>query len=51
MGHLHADNANLRERSRRLEQHTRSLEDRLSEFLGTRISQRTASVPHPTLPR
>ena len=36
-----ADNANLRDRSRRLEQHARSLEDRLSELLGTQISQRT----------
>jgi len=38
---LLADNANLRDRSRRLEQHARSLEDRLSELLGTQISQRT----------
>jgi Family of unknown function (DUF6262) len=38
---LQADNANLRERNRRLEQHARSLEDRMSELLGTQISQRT----------
>jgi chromosome segregation ATPase len=38
---LLADNANLRDRSRRLEQHARTLEDRLSELLGTQISQRT----------
>lgn len=38
---LLADNANLRERSRRLEQHARSLEDRLSELLGTQVSRRT----------
>jgi hypothetical protein len=44
---LLADNANLRERSRRLEQHARSLEDRLSELLGTQISQRTGLGPPP----
>ena len=38
---LQADNANLRERNHRLEQHARSLEDRLSQLLGTQISQRT----------
>ena len=38
---LLADNANLRDRARRLEQHARSLEDRLSELLGTQVSQRT----------
>ena len=38
---LLADNANLRERNRRLEHHTRGLEQRLSELLGTQISQRT----------
>ena len=38
---LLADNANLRERSRRLEHHARGLEQRLSELLGTQISQRT----------
>jgi chromosome segregation ATPase len=38
---LLADNANLRERSRRLERHARGLEQRLSELLGTQISQRT----------
>jgi chromosome segregation ATPase len=38
---LLADNANLRERNRRLEHHARSLEERLSELLGTQISQRT----------
>jgi chromosome segregation ATPase len=44
---LQADNANLRERSRRLEQHARSLEDRLSALLGTQISQRTGLGPPP----
>jgi len=44
---LLADNANLRDRSRRLEQHARSLEDRLSEILGTQISQRTGLGPPP----
>lgn len=44
---LLADNANLRDRSRRLEQHARSLEDRLSELLGTQISQRTGLGPPP----
>jgi hypothetical protein len=38
---LLADNANLRERNRRLEQHAHGLEQRLSELLGTQISQRT----------
>jgi Family of unknown function (DUF6262) len=38
---LLADNANLRERNRRLERHARGLEQRLSELLGTQISQRT----------
>jgi Family of unknown function (DUF6262) len=38
---LLADNANLRERNLRLEQHARGLEQRLSELLGTQISQRT----------
>jgi hypothetical protein len=38
---LLADNANLRERNRRLEHHARSLEEHLSELLGTQISQRT----------
>jgi hypothetical protein len=38
---LLADNANLRERNRRLEHHSRGLEQRLSELLGTQISQRT----------
>ena len=38
---LLADNANLRERNRRLEHHTHGLEQRLSELLGTQISQRT----------
>jgi Family of unknown function (DUF6262) len=37
---LLADNANLRERNRRLEHHARGLEERLSELLGTQISQR-----------
>jgi Family of unknown function (DUF6262) len=46
---LLADNANLRERSRRLEQHARSLEDRLSELLGTQISQRTGLGPPPDI--
>jgi chromosome segregation ATPase len=44
---LLADNANLRERARRLEQHARSLEGRLSELLGTQISQRTGLGPPP----
>jgi Family of unknown function (DUF6262) len=44
---LLADNANLRDRSRRLEQHARSLEDRLSELLGTQISARTGLGPPP----
>jgi hypothetical protein len=44
---LLADNANLRERSRRLEQHARSLEGRLSEILGTQVSQRTGLGPPP----
>jgi chromosome segregation ATPase len=44
---LLADNANLRDRGRRLEQHARSLEDRLSELLGTQISQRTGLGPPP----
>jgi hypothetical protein len=38
---LQADNANLRERNRRLEQHAHGLEQRLSELLGSQISQRT----------
>jgi len=38
---LLADNANLRDRNRRLEHHARGLEQRLSELLGTQISQRT----------
>jgi hypothetical protein len=38
---LLADNANLRERNRRLEQHARGLEGRLSELLGTQVSART----------
>ncbi len=38
---LLADNANLRERNRRLEHHARGLEQRLSELLGTQVSQRT----------
>jgi len=38
---LLADNANLRERNHRLEHHARGLEQRLSELLGTQISQRT----------
>jgi chromosome segregation ATPase len=46
---LLADNANLRDRSRRLEQHARSLEDRLSELLGTQISQRTGLGPPPDI--
>jgi hypothetical protein len=44
---LLADNANLRDRNRRLEQHARSLEQRLSELLGTQISQRTGLAPPP----
>jgi hypothetical protein len=43
---LLADNANLRERNRRLEQHARDLEQRLSELLGTQISQRTGLGAH-----
>ena len=42
---LLADNANLRERNHRLEQHARGLEQRLSELLGTQISQRTGLGP------
>jgi len=42
--HRHPD---LRDRSRRLEQHARSLEDRLSELLGTQVSQRTGLGPPP----
>jgi len=42
---LLADNANLRERSRSLEQHARSLEGRPSELLGTQVSQRTGLGP------
>lgn len=38
---LLADNANLRERNRRLEHHAHGLEQRLSDLLGTQISQRT----------
>jgi hypothetical protein len=38
---LLADNANLRERNRRLEHHARALQQRLSELLGSQISQRT----------
>lgn len=38
---LLAENANLRERNRRLEHHARGLEQRLSELLGIQISQRT----------
>lgn len=44
---LLADNANLRDRARRLEQHARSLEDRLSELLGAQVSQRTGLGPPP----
>jgi uncharacterized protein involved in exopolysaccharide biosynthesis len=39
---LLADNANLRERNHRVEHHARSLEERLSELLGTQISERTS---------
>jgi hypothetical protein len=46
---LLADNANLRERGRRLEQHARSLEERLSELLGTQVSQRTGIGPPPDI--
>ena len=46
---LLADNANLRERNRRLEHHARSLEQRLSELLGTQISQRTGLGPPPDI--
>lgn len=46
---LLADNANLRERNRRLEQHASSLEDRLSELLGTQVSQRTGLGPPPDI--
>ena len=42
---LLADNANLRERNRRLEHHAHALEQRLSELLGTQISQRTGLGP------
>ena len=42
---LLADNANLRERNRRLEHHARNLEQRLSELLGTQTSQRTGLGP------
>ena len=42
---LLADNANLRERNRRLEDHTHELEQRLSELLGAQISQRTGLGP------
>jgi hypothetical protein len=38
---LLADNANLRERNRRLEHHAHGLQQRLSELLGTQISERT----------
>ena len=38
---LQADNANLRERNRRLEHHARSLEERLSGLLGTQVAART----------
>jgi hypothetical protein len=44
---LLADNANLRERNRRLEQHARGLEERLSELLGMQVSQRTGLGPLP----
>lgn len=44
---LLADNANLRDRARRLEQHARSLEDRLSELLGNQVSLRTGLGPPP----
>jgi hypothetical protein len=46
---LLADNANLCERNRRLEQHARGLEQRLSELLGTQISQRTGLGPPPDI--
>jgi hypothetical protein len=46
---LQADNANLRDRARRIEQYARSLEDRLSELLGTQISQRTGLGPPPDI--
>ena len=39
---LLADHANLREGNRRLEHHAHSLEERLSELLGTQISERTS---------
>ena len=42
---LLADNANLRERNQRLEHHIHALEQRLSELLGTQISQRTGLGP------
>lgn len=46
---LLAGNANLRDRNRRLEHHARGLEQRLSELLGTQISQRTGlGAPHDT---
>jgi hypothetical protein len=48
---LLADNANLCERNRRLEQHVRGLEQRLSELLGTQISQRTGLARRLTSPR
>jgi chromosome segregation ATPase len=38
---LLADNANLRERNRRLTQHVRDLEDRLGEILGTQAFERS----------
>jgi chromosome segregation ATPase len=46
---LLADNANLRDRARRLEQHAHSLEERLSELLGTQVSQRTGLGPPPDI--
>ena len=46
---LLADNANLRDRARRLEQRARSLEDRLSELLGTQVSQRAGLGPPPDI--
>jgi hypothetical protein len=46
---LLADNANLRDRARRLEQHARSFEARLSELLGTQVSQRTGLGPSPDI--
>ena len=44
---LLTDNANLRDRSRRIEQHARGLGQRLSELLGTQVSQRTGLAPPP----